>query len=66
MSGRLSHEDRLALCQERAVTLDGHPAVISGARERFASVRTLTGGYGTEWAWSTVARVVANGGDFRS
>jgi hypothetical protein len=58
--------DRRELCQTRTATLDGHPAVISGARNTFATVATLTGITRAEYAWPTVARIIARGGDFQS
>ncbi len=49
------------------VTLDGRPARICGAKCQFAVVRALDGSTGDfQWAWETVAHVVANGGRFRS
>lgn len=52
---------------EARVTLDGKPAKISGARQQFAVVATLNpDGPAVEFAWTTVARVVANGGQFHS
>ena len=48
------------------VTLNGEPAVISGVFMRFATVRQRRSGLSAEWAWSTVERVVSNGGAFRS
>lgn len=57
--------DRYALC-DTPVTLDGKPAKIAGAKRDFATIRTLPDGASYEWAWETVARVVANGGAFKS
>lgn len=52
---------------EARVTLDGKPAKVSGARKQFATVATLdTDGPAIEFAWPTVARVVAAGGAFKS
>jgi hypothetical protein len=48
------------------VTLDGKPAKISGALQPFATVALLPSGTATEFAWITVARIVANGGAFKS
>ena len=48
------------------VTLDGNRAKISGARNDFAMVRVIPSGLGCEFAWSTVARIVAKGGAFKS
>lgn len=48
-----------------AVTLNGERAVIAGARNDFATVAQLGDGLRAEWAWETVERVVAAGGDFR-
>ena len=60
-------DQRRELCQTRTATLDGWPAVISGALNDFATVATLGGsGHACEFAWPTVARIVANGGAFKS
>ena len=58
-------ECRRELCQAE-VTLDGQKAVIVGARNRFATVRQHPSGLTAEWSWEAVARVVANGGHFKS
>jgi hypothetical protein len=55
------------LCWTEDVTLDGQPAMIMGARNAFATVATLhIGGPAVEFAWPTVARIVADGAAFRS
>lgn len=46
------------------VTLDGHPAKVCGARLPFARVRS--GASEAEFAWETVARIVARDGAFKS
>lgn len=48
------------------VTLNGNRARISGALLPFARVTDTTTRLSAEWAWETVARVVANGGRFES
>jgi hypothetical protein len=48
------------------VTLDGEPAMVCGYRNDFATVCQLRGPLRLEWAWETVARIISNGGDFRS
>jgi hypothetical protein len=48
------------------VTLNGRRPRITGARNAFAMVVTLPDGPGCEYAWSTVARIVADGGAFKS
>jgi hypothetical protein len=53
------------LCEAR-VTLNGERAKISGARNDYATIRIASSGLGCDWAWETVARIVAAGGDFRS
>jgi hypothetical protein len=58
-------EQRRELCAA-TVTLDGQPAWIGGASLDFAIVRQIKTGLGAEWAWPTVARIVANGGAFKS
>jgi len=56
---------RQDLCQAR-VTLNGHRAQIAGYNRPFAIVTDLTTGLGAEWAWITVARIVADNGEFHS
>lgn len=60
-------DERRELADTRGLTLDGEPAVIVGARNPFAKVATLrSDGPVVEFAWPTVARIVAAGGAFRS
>ena len=63
----MTQTERRALMNAR-VTLDGHPAIISGALADFPVVRRLDGkGGSVEFAWNTVANIVNNhGGAFRS
>ena len=50
-----------------APTLDGYPALVFGVKEDFASVATINGpALCAKFAWSTVKRVLENGGFFRS
>lgn len=65
MPGHPTLDQRRELCAAK-VTLNGQPATISGAMRDFAVVRDIKTGLGAEWAWVTVARIVANGGRFRS
>jgi len=62
----LSLEAKRELCWTDGVTLDGEPAMIMGARNAFAQVATLRidGGF-VEFAWPTVAQIVAEGGTFK-
>jgi hypothetical protein len=60
-----TQEERQALVDTKGITLDDDPATISGTRLDFAHIRA-SGGRNVEFAWSTVARIVANGGKFRS
>jgi hypothetical protein len=46
------------------VTINGKPAVIGGIKCQFAMVRSLDGSVSAEYAWSTVARIVARDGKF--
>jgi hypothetical protein len=62
---RAALDTRRELCGAR-VTLNGEPAMISGASRDFANVTQLGTGLSCEWAWSTVARIVAKGGEFKS
>jgi len=49
------------------VTLDGQPARVVGWQNDFATVRTDDpNGPSCEFAWSTVERVIAAGGQFKS
>ena len=61
----LTEKQRYELA-DTPVTLNGEPAQIAGVKLPFAHVRNLETGLSREWAWETVARIVANGGDFRS
>lgn len=59
--------DSLARCHSVApVTLNGAPAIIRGAFQRFATVELRDAGLGAQWVWETVARVMAKGGAFKS
>ncbi len=64
MKNNMTYEQKLDLCG-RYVFLDGVPAKISGAKNQFATVSN--GKVAVEFAWSTVARIVAvNRGLFAS
>jgi hypothetical protein len=59
-------DQRRYLCGA-AVTLDGTRARITGAHNRFATVAAWPDGVRRcEFAWATVARIVARGGAFKS
>ena len=58
-------EEKRALCAEK-VTLDDKPAVISGAKNLYATVTDFQSGLSAEFSWDTVKRVVAKGGKFKS
>ena len=47
-------------------TLDGAPASILGRMNRFATIASLNSALRAEYAWETVARVMAKDGAFRS
>lgn len=47
-------------------TLDGRPATISGRRLDFGWVCELPHGNRVEYAWATIARVMFDGGRFKS
>jgi hypothetical protein len=49
-----------------SVTLDGKPARVTGIRNDYALVMALRGETSAEFAWSTVASVVTQGGNFKS
>lgn len=57
--------DRYALTAAK-VTLNGQPAKVTGALNDYAKVTQIESGLSCEWAWETVARIVANGGRFFS
>lgn len=61
----MTRDERLTLCGA-VVTLNGQRAKISGALRDFAVVTDHKTGLSAEWAWPTVARIVANGGAFKS
>lgn len=54
---------RQGLCQTR-VTLNGKPAVVTGAKMKFATVMSLDGILSFEWAWEAVESVIVSGGKF--
>jgi hypothetical protein len=57
---------RRALCAAR-VTLNGTRAIVTGARNPFASVVSLDGPqYDAEFSWAAAARVIAKGGAFKT
>jgi len=60
------HSSLRKLADELPVTLDGLPAVVCGYRNDFATVRTLDGSRQAEYAWSTLERVLTNGGRFKT
>lgn len=48
-------------------TLNGEPALVSGYLQPFAMVRQRAAPhFGCEFAWSTVARIIASGGGFKA
>jgi len=58
---------RQYLYESESVTLDGKPAKICGWCNNFATITTLDRPHVSfEWSWPTVARIVANGGHFKS
>jgi len=63
--GAKMNENQKRELAETPVTLNGLPAQIVGVKLDFAKVRTLDP-YGPEieYAWPTVARIVASGGKF--
>jgi hypothetical protein len=62
---RTNYIDRHALVLA-TVTLDGRKARVTGIRNDFATVTDSATGMRVEFAWSTVDRVVRNGGAFKS
>lgn len=60
-----TYQDRAYLC-EATVSIDGYPARITGYMNDFAMVRARDNGISAEFAWETVARIVAKGGSFNS
>ena len=57
---------RRDLCAAR-VTLNGSRAIVTGARNPFASVVSLDGPqYDATYSWDAVSRVIAKGGAFKS
>jgi hypothetical protein len=67
----VSEDDKRALCEraitEGACTLDGRPARVYGVKLAYARVETYeTPFLGCGFAWPTVARIMDNGGAFKS
>jgi len=57
---------KAAWCGENC-TLDGRPARIVGKRHPFAMVSTIDPPFiDIEYSWATVARIMADGGKFKS
>jgi|DEB0MinimDraft_4_1074332.scaffolds.fasta_scaffold190919_1 hypothetical protein len=63
---RIIKEDERYDLVNTPVTLNGQPAQIAGAKMDFPIVRNIETGEHYEYAWQTVAHVVANGGNFKS
>lgn len=66
MSSNILTREEKTLLTEAHVTVDGHKARIAGTHLEFAVVHNLETGASHEWSWTTVARIVANGGAFKS
>lgn len=62
--GAVGLAERRELCAAE-VTLNGEPAIISGALMDFARVTNPRTHESYQWAWGSVRRVVANGGQFK-
>jgi len=59
--------DRRAIVASRRCTIDGKPAKISGVYNSVATVWPLGDpSNGVQFAWTTVARIMAAGGRFQS
>jgi hypothetical protein len=54
----MKYSERLALVDTQGITLDGEPAKIMGAMEDFATVAIFPNGYGFQWSWEAVKRIV--------
>ncbi len=61
----IGKSEKALLC-ESFVTLDGHPAKISGWSEPFATVTVLPDGPSYQWNWKTALRIVRENGRFNS
>lgn len=59
----MTDEQKAELCAT-PVTLNGRPAVISGWKQPFATVKVLNGGLSIDYSWQAVACIVERGGDF--
>lgn len=60
----MTTDERRALCAAE-VTINGKPAAIGGVMLDYPVVTALDGSVSAEWAWETVARIVAAGGSFK-
>lgn len=59
-SDHIPLSERMTLCEDGSVTINGNRARISGYGCKFAKITDLTSGLSCEFAWPTVAYVVAN------
>lgn len=50
----------------QSVMLNGSPAILCGAKNEYATVRSLETGVTADFPWPAVSRVLARGGEFRS
>ena len=55
-----AEKQTLVVIAQGEVTLDGWPAVVSGSRHDFATVTQLRNGLQVEFAWPTVAHILAH------
>lgn len=57
----LTYEQKQALIQgAKKITLNGEPAVISGAKNRFATVRSTKSGASVDFSWDTASRILTH------
>lgn len=61
----MTREEKARLC-EAEITLNGKPAQITGAANRFATITERESGLSAEWSWPAVKLVVDRGGAFLS
>jgi len=61
-------ERRRDICANEGATLDGRNAIIKGARLWFGVVATIDDKpeIFTRFAWATIERIIAKGGNFKS
>ncbi len=65
MSNTVGLALRELICESQ-ITLDGHPAKITGRLDDYATISALPDGPSYQWSWDSALRIVRNCGNFKS